>query len=172
SRAELEKLSDHCFDVIFANHVLEHLYDPYTAFEDWQRLLKATGVLLVFVPNVWGENARKLGPRWGPMIGEKHPFAINAEFLFWRQLLAGIGFLSLGEAVTYRIGTLPERESLIRASSFWPALGMSVVILAGGYLLMPFLLGGGRAHLWTLARFYLLYIPFNFVALALLATDQ
>ena len=81
SRAELEKLSDHCFDVIFANHVLEHLYDPYTAFEDWQRLLKATGVLLVFVPNGWGENARKLGPRWGPMIGEKHPLAIDAEFL-------------------------------------------------------------------------------------------
>src|SRR5438128_3262308 len=95
-----------------------------------------------------------------------------AAVLFWPQLLAGIGFLSLGEAVTYRIGMLPERESLIRASSFWPALAMSVVILAGGYLLMPFLLGEGRAHLWTLARFYLLYIPFNFVALALLATDQ
>src|SRR2546425_11888108 len=69
-----------------------------------------------------------------------------AAVLFWPQLLAGIGFLSLGEAVTYRIGTLPERESLIRASSFWPALGMSVVILAGGYILNSFVLGGGRRH--------------------------
>src|SRR5437016_10661695 len=71
-----------------------------------------------------------------------------AAVLFWPQLLAGIGFLSLGEAVTYRIGILPERESLIRASSFWPALAMSVVMMAGGYVLMPFLLGEeiGRAH--------------------------
>src|SRR2546428_2429535 len=68
-----------------------------------------------------------------------------AAVLFWPQLLAGIGFLSLGEAVTYRIGILPERESLIRASSFWPALAMSVVILAGGYFLIPFLFCVGRA---------------------------
>ena len=95
-----------------------------------------------------------------------------AAVLFWPQLLAGIGFLSLGEAVTYRIGMLPDRESLIRASSFWLALAMSVVMMAGGYVLMPFLLGEGRAHLWTVAQLYLLYVPFNFVTLALLATDQ
>jgi len=81
SRTELEELSDHYFDVIVANHVLEHLHDPYTALQDWRRLLRPTGVLLVFVPNGWGENARRLGPRWGPMIGEKHPLAIDAEFL-------------------------------------------------------------------------------------------
>src|SRR5712691_6974753 len=95
-----------------------------------------------------------------------------AAVLFWPQLLAGIGFLSLGEAVTYRIGMLPDRESLIRATSFWLALAMSVVMMAGGYVLMPFLLGEGRAHLWTVAELYLLYVPFNFVTLTLLATDQ
>jgi len=95
-----------------------------------------------------------------------------AAVLFWPQLLAGIGFLSLGEAVTYRIGMLPDRESLIRASSFWLASAMSVVVMAGAYVLMPFLLGEGRAHLWTVAQLYLLYVPFNFVTLALLATDQ
>jgi len=45
-------------------------------------------------------------------------------------------------------------------------------MMAGGYVLMPFLLGEGRAHLWTVAQLYLLYVPFNFVTLALLATDQ
>src|SRR2546425_7355608 len=95
-----------------------------------------------------------------------------AAVLFWPQLLAGIGFLSLGEAVTYRIGMLPDRESLIKASSFWLALAMSVVMMAGAYVLMPFLLGEGRAHLWTVAQLYLLYVPFNFVTLTLLATDQ
>src|SRR2546427_4607878 len=95
-----------------------------------------------------------------------------AAVLFWPQLLAGIGFLSLGEAVTYRIGILPERESLIRASSFWPALAMSVVILAGGDLLIPFLFCGGRAHPWTLAPFFLPFIPLNFLAFGLFSTHQ
>src|SRR5256885_9200020 len=93
-----------------------------------------------------------------------------AAVLFWPQLLAGIGFFSLGEAVTYRIGLLPDRESLIRASSFWLALAMSVLMMAGGYVLMPFLLGGGRAHLWTGAPLYLFSVPFNFLTLAVLAT--
>ncbi len=95
-----------------------------------------------------------------------------AAVLFWPQLLAGIGFVSLGEAVTYRIGILPAREPLIRASSFWLASAFSVVVMLVGYVLLPFLLGDGRAYLCTVARFYLLYIPFNFVTLALLATDQ
>src|SRR2546426_8502326 len=90
-----------------------------------------------------------------------------AAVLFWPQLLAGIGFLSLGEAVTYRIGILPERESLIRASSFWPALAMSVVILAGGYLLIPFLFWGGPARPLALAPFFLLFIPFYFFGVVL-----
>jgi len=82
TREELEALPDRCFDVIFANHVLEHLQNPRIAFEDWHRLLKPTGVLLIFVPNAGGENARRLGTRWGPMIGEKHPLAIDASFLY------------------------------------------------------------------------------------------
>src|SRR3989454_4453061 len=87
-----------------------------------------------------------------------------AAVLFWPQLLAGIGFLSLGEAVTYRIGILPERESLIRASSFWPALAMGVVILAGGYFLFSFLFceGGGRPR--EVPPLFPLFIPFNFLS--------
>jgi SAM-dependent methyltransferase len=82
TRRELTILPDRCFDVIFAHHVLEHLIDPRSAFEDWRRLLRPDGVLLVFVPNAGGESARRLGPRWGPMIGEKHPLAIDANFLY------------------------------------------------------------------------------------------
>lgn len=81
-RAELVALPDRSFDVIFASHVLEHLHNPRAAYEDWQRLLKPTGVLLIFVPNAGGEKASRLGTRWGPMIGEKHPLAIDASFLY------------------------------------------------------------------------------------------
>src|SRR5207245_11091588 len=64
-----------------------------------------------------------------------------AAVLFWPQLLAGIGFLSLGEAVTYRIGMLPDRESLIRASYFLLTLDMSVMYFVCGYVLVVYTIG-------------------------------
>jgi SAM-dependent methyltransferase len=81
SSNELRALPDASFDIIFANHVLEHLHAPRIAFEDWRRLLAPNGVLLIFVPNAGGDSAKKLGTRWGPMIGEKHPLAVDASFL-------------------------------------------------------------------------------------------
>ncbi len=81
SREELEALRHGSFDVIFSNHVLEHLDDPRAALEDWARLLRPQGLLAIFVPNAGGVRARTLGPKWGPMIGEKHPLAIDALFL-------------------------------------------------------------------------------------------
>lgn len=96
-----------------------------------------------------------------------------AAVLFWPQLLAGIGLLSLSEAVTYRIGTHPERASLIAASAFWLALILAGATTVVGYVLMPFLLGQERAHLVLLVQMYLLvFIPFNFIALGLLAIDH
>ena len=81
SREALAVLPKHSMDVIFVSHVVEHLQDPRTAFADFQRLLRPNGTLFLFVPNAGGENARRLGPRWGPLIGEKHPLAIDAIFL-------------------------------------------------------------------------------------------
>lgn len=95
-----------------------------------------------------------------------------AAVLFWPQLLAAIGFMSLNEASAFRIGIQPERASVITASSFWVALGLASLTTLVGYILVPFLLGERRAHLWTLTRIYLLYIPFNFLALGLLASVQ
>jgi SAM-dependent methyltransferase len=80
-REELTKIREGTFDIVFANHVLEHLCQPREALEDFARLLKSDGVLFIFVPNAGGENAKRLGARWGPMIGEKHPLAIDASFL-------------------------------------------------------------------------------------------
>ena len=96
-----------------------------------------------------------------------------AAVLLWPNLLAGIGLLSLNEASTYRVGRQPDRVSVVTASAVWLALVLAGVTMMAGYLLMPALLGEERAHLVTITRTYLLiFTPFNFLALALLATDQ
>ena len=95
-----------------------------------------------------------------------------AAVLFWPQLIAGVGLLSLNEAATYSIGSQPERASKITASCVWLALLLAGVAMIAGYALLSFLLGEEREHLLFLARVYLFYIPFNFLALSLLGVDQ
>lgn len=78
--SDLDKIQPPSFDIIFSSHVLEHLPNLAGVFERFSALLKAGGILLLFVPNCGGENARKYGVRWGPMICEKHPLALDPVF--------------------------------------------------------------------------------------------
>jgi len=80
SSQELGELRPASFDVVFSNHVLEHLPTPRIAFEVFDRLLTEEGTLLIFVPNCGGVNATRYGVRWGPMIGEKHALALTAKY--------------------------------------------------------------------------------------------
>jgi O-antigen/teichoic acid export membrane protein len=96
-----------------------------------------------------------------------------AAVLFWPQLLAGLGLLSINEAATYYVGTEPEHRSIIKASALWLSLIFSGTMIVVGFLLVPFLLGPARADLVSLTQVYLiLFTPFNFAALTLLAGDQ
>ncbi len=76
------------FDIIFSSHVLEHLPSLVEVFERFSALLKPKGILLLFVPNCDGENARKHG--WGHLVHEKHPLALDR--LFFETVLTKHGF--------------------------------------------------------------------------------
>jgi SAM-dependent methyltransferase len=84
-------LPAHSFNVIHSSHVLEHITDLRTTFEDFRKLLRPGGHLVVSVPNGAGRSARELGVNWGPMIGEKHVNALTQTFL--GRALAGHGFI-------------------------------------------------------------------------------
>ncbi|HWP91119.1 MAG TPA: oligosaccharide flippase family protein [Thermodesulfobacteriota bacterium] len=96
-----------------------------------------------------------------------------AAVIFWSQLTAGIGIMSLPEATTYRIGRWPERASEIISTAFWLAICLSFIVTTLGYMAIPSLLGIKRQELWNISKLYLLvFIPFNFIGLTLLAIDQ
>jgi O-antigen/teichoic acid export membrane protein len=96
-----------------------------------------------------------------------------AAILFWPQLLAAIGLLSLNDAATFRIGTTPTRAETIVRSALFMALPLAGVSVLVAYHALPLLLGDGRAHLLPIARTYLLvFVPFNYLALVLLSRDQ
>jgi O-antigen/teichoic acid export membrane protein len=96
-----------------------------------------------------------------------------AAVVFWPQLLAGVGLLSLNQAVTYRIGIAPDRTRTVSATGLWLSLILATVTAVTGYNVIPHLLGGERAHLAQISAVYLLaFVPFNFVTLVLIGEDQ
>jgi 2-polyprenyl-3-methyl-5-hydroxy-6-metoxy-1,4-benzoquinol methylase len=88
--SDITTLPGKTFNAIYSAHVLEHIPDPKTALVAFQGLLKPGGKLFLYVPNCSGDNAKRLGVKWGQMINEKHVLALTAEF--FHQNLPNHGF--------------------------------------------------------------------------------
>jgi antigen flippase len=94
-----------------------------------------------------------------------------AAVLFWPHLITSLGLLSLPSAMIFRQGRPDADRAAVAATGAWLALGLSALGALVGFLLLPLLLRQSSAG--SLAQVYLLaFVPFNFLALALLALDQ
>lgn len=93
----LDSIRDASFDVVFSNHVLEHLGDQLPAsFDLFHRVLRPGGVTFHVLPNFAGRTARE-GAFWS-WIGEAHPiaptrpfFEKNLETHGFHQVVVGTG---------------------------------------------------------------------------------
>ena len=81
----LENLAASSFDVLFSNHVVEHLPVLGGAFDEFFRVLRGGGLLFLVLPNFNGAAARN--GQFLSWIGEAHPIAPTREF-FLRNLPA------------------------------------------------------------------------------------
>lgn len=80
---DLDSLRSHQneFDIIFSNHVLEHLPDVKRLFQDFYEMLKPRGLLMLCVPNCTGiEKKSVFETKKCFAFGEKHTIAFTAEF--------------------------------------------------------------------------------------------
>jgi len=85
---ELKKLPERSFDIIFSNHVVEHLPDIGTTFSILTRLLKEHGFVFHVLPNFMGRMARS--GYWVKWIGEDHPVAPAIPFFEFAIPRAGL----------------------------------------------------------------------------------
>ena len=76
------------FDIVFANHVLEHIEDIRGEFNRIYKLLKEAGYLFIFVPDCSDIDKQ----RWKEIyaFGKKHCIAFDR--LFFNKNLSSIGF--------------------------------------------------------------------------------
>lgn len=47
----MASVQDETFDFVHSSHCLEHLYDPYEAFENWIRICKPGGHIITTIPD-------------------------------------------------------------------------------------------------------------------------
>ena len=85
---ELERLPAASFDIVFSNHVVEHLPNIATVFPLLTRLLKGNGFVFHVLPNFMGEKARS--GYWLKWIGEDHPIAPAMPFFDFAIPRAGL----------------------------------------------------------------------------------
>lgn len=70
------------FEVILADHTLEHLNNLRETFDEFKKHSKTGTKLIIFVPNGGCVAARRLGVKWGPFIGESHAVALTMDWFF------------------------------------------------------------------------------------------
>jgi 2-polyprenyl-3-methyl-5-hydroxy-6-metoxy-1,4-benzoquinol methylase len=78
------------FDVITANHVIEHVHDPRAFLENARDLLKPGGALWLETPNLSSVGHRVFGPAWLGLDAPRHLVLFNLRNL--GDLLKTVGF--------------------------------------------------------------------------------
>jgi SAM-dependent methyltransferase len=75
----MEIFNNESFDWVYASHVLEHLEKPHLAIENWYRILRTDGYLIICVPSVYRYEKKWSIPvsRWN----EDHKRAYTAASL-------------------------------------------------------------------------------------------
>jgi len=95
-----------------------------------------------------------------------------AAVILWPSILAGLGILGTNWALTREVAAHPEKEADLAKTAVVLGVGQAAVCMALGYFLVPQVLPTDKQHLIPLTRFYLLWLPLNFVALNLIALDH
>src|SRR5882672_7799085 len=85
---ELRALAPSSFQVIFSNHVVEHLPDIRSSLSLMAGLLSKGGFLFLALPNFTGSKAKS--GFWLKWIGEEHPIAPTIDFFAYAIPRAGL----------------------------------------------------------------------------------
>jgi len=75
------KYSPAFFDYIRSNHSFEHISCPGETLEEFHRILRPGGKVLIGVPNIAGLNAKVFGEYWWYLGAPVHPFTYSVETL-------------------------------------------------------------------------------------------
>lgn len=108
----LERDFTQSFDLIYADHSLEHVTNLRRPLEKFSRLLRPGGLLVIFVPNGGSLIGRRLGVRWKALLGETHTIAFTDAWFAQNLPRHGFTVESLFSSDLYD-ETLHDGEELV-----------------------------------------------------------
>lgn len=74
----LQGVKDCSFDFVYSSHTLEHVHDPVIALQNWWRVVRPGGFLLLYIPHRdLYEKKTALPSRWNP--DHKHFFLLDRD---------------------------------------------------------------------------------------------
>jgi SAM-dependent methyltransferase len=94
SSFETAQMRPKSFDLIIANHVLEHIKNPLSAAVKINYLLKPHGICIISVPNFASLSARLFKSYWPLLLPREHPWQFAPSSLIKLAESAGFTLLS------------------------------------------------------------------------------
>jgi GT2 family glycosyltransferase/2-polyprenyl-3-methyl-5-hydroxy-6-metoxy-1,4-benzoquinol methylase len=125
--------SEHMYDAITLNHVIEHLHDPAHVLEVCHRLLKPSGVIWIATPNLDSIGHQRFGRHWVHLDPPRHLVLFTRAAL--EAALAAAGFVdarSLLSRSTRPLWTFRASAAIARREARlgpWPLAAGSRIVL-------------------------------------------
>ena len=82
-------------DVVTMWHVLEHVHTLYQYFEQFKKIVKKGGILLIAVPNYTSEDAAKYGPYWAAYDVPRHLYHFSPSSMKTLLKLHGMELITM-----------------------------------------------------------------------------
>jgi len=96
-------VKDNHYDFVFSSHCLEHIGDYYSALQEWTRVLKHKGILLLYLPH-------KNMEYWRPRNNRKHLRIFDEENLKNDLFSLGYKYVTItGCDLSYSFAVLAEK---------------------------------------------------------------
>ena len=93
-----------------------------------------------------------------------------AAILFWPQIVANMGLMSLNTAITRRASQPDVDVRRVAVTGLYLSLGLALITTVAAVLLLPLMLGEERSQWLAITRLYLIaFLPLNFSSSILIA---
>ena len=84
------------------------------------------------------------------------------QVMLWPMLLSSLGAFSIGDAIIYFAAGQRANMPRVIASAFAIGAALSVVLVPGGYFLLPYLNAGASPEVERISELFLVYIPLGY----------
>src|SRR5437879_11236161 len=87
-------------------------------------------------------------------------------------LLSTVGLFSVDQGITYSAASRQKTAGSVLTTGLVIACGLSLIAMIFGYFGLPYLVGDLEGDVLENARFYLLFVPLNFIGLVVMGTSS